>query len=107
MIVSIAWNALSTLGSSARTRSKRSSAASTAAELVAQEHRGGVVVTGATDRVDLHLDDLVDDADRLAPLLALGVEVEEAVKHRRLARAQLERPLVGDDGLLRVAQALA
>ena len=65
------------------------------------------MVTRAPDRIDLHLDHLIDDADRLAPLLALGVQVEQAVQHGRVARAQLERLLVGDDGLLRVAQALA
>jgi hypothetical protein len=51
-------------------------------DLVAEQHRGGVVVARLALRVRLDLDDAVDDPDRILPLLVLGVDVEQRVEER-------------------------
>jgi hypothetical protein len=64
-------------------------------DLVAEEDRRRVVVARPTDVVRLDLDDLVDDADGVVPLLTLRVDVEERVQQRVVGRPELEGVLVG------------
>jgi hypothetical protein len=75
-------------------------------DLVAEQHRGGVVVPRLALAVGLDLDDAVDDADRVLPLLVLGVDVEQRVEERVVLRLEVEGARVRLRRLLPVAELL-